>query len=237
MPSARSTWRSGTSRARRSACRCTNSSAAPDARLLRVLRHWRRQACWHSGATRPSASASGHARRWRPGIARSAWAPATCRLARSSTPAPWSGASSRIAGSCARPSAPTATGASTSTSASTSTMPSRVLQGDGAVRPVLRRGSGARRARADGPAETAPDDRRAADPRRGVGPSLGLQPPRREPRHRLHPRDAAQRGRHHRDDEGGGAVRDARRGDRAALHGPDRHRRARQLPVDRSPVR
>ena len=43
---------------------------------------------------------------------------------------------------------------------------------------------------------------RPADPRRRMGTEVGLQPARREPRRRLHPIDAAQRRRHHRDDEG-----------------------------------
>ena len=73
---------------------------------------------------------------------------------------------------------------------------------------------------------------RAAHAWRGVGPPVGLQQARREPRHRLHSRHAAQRRRHHRDDEGRGDLRDARRGDRAALHGADRDGRAGELSLD-----
>ena len=64
------------------------------------------------------------------------------------------------------------------------------------------------------------------------GPALGLQQAGGEPRHRLHPRHAAQRRRHHRDDEGRGHVRDARGGHRPAFHRAHRHRRAGELPVD-----
>ena len=54
--------------------------------------------------------------------------------------------------------------------------------------------------------------------RRGVGPPLGLQQAGGEPRHRLHPRHAAQRRRHHRDDEDRGDLRDPLRRHRPALH-------------------
>ncbi len=74
--------------------------------------------------TSRSASRSAPARRWRPGIAPSAWARETCRLATSTTRAPSSAGSSRTAARSARLSAPTATGASTSISGSISTTPS-----------------------------------------------------------------------------------------------------------------
>ena len=88
-----------------------------------------------------------------------------------------------------------------------------------------------------GPAEAAADDHGAAHARRGMGPPLGLQQARREPRHRLHPRDAAERRRHHRDDEDRRDVRDARRRHRAALHRTDLDGGAGQLPVARSRAR
>ena len=145
--------------------------------------------CYATGGARPagagrtsrSASRSAPARRWRPGIARSAWALATCRSATCTTRAPSSAGSSRTAATSARASAPTATGASTSISASISTTRVRVCKVDGALRAVLRRGSGARRARAAGHPQAAADDHGAADARRGVGAALGLQPARREP--------------------------------------------------------
>ena len=61
---------------------------------------------------------------------------------------------------------------------------------------------------------------------RRVGQSLGLQQAGGEPRYRLRARHAAQRRRHHRDDEDRGHLRDALRGHRAALHRTHRHRRA-----------
>ena len=79
--------------------------------------------------------------------------------------------------------------------------------------------------------QAAADDHLPAGARRGVGPALGLQPAGREPRHRLHPRHAAQRRRDHRDDEGGGHVRDARGGHRPAFHGTGRDGRPGELPV------
>ena len=106
-----------------------------------------------------------------------------------------------------------------------------LLQGHRAPRAALRRGSRARRACAGGHPQAAADDDGSPDARRRVGPALGLQPPGREPRRRLHPLDPAQRRRDHRDDEGGRPLRDARGRHRPALHGPHRHRRPRQLPV------
>jgi hypothetical protein len=76
------------------------------------------------------------------------------------------------------------------------------LPRDGRVRPVLRRGPGARRARADGHPQAAGDDDGAADARRGVGTEVGFQQAGREPRRRLHPLDAAEHRRNHGDDEG-----------------------------------
>ncbi len=80
------------------------------------------------------------------------------------------------------------------------------LPRDRGIPAVLRRGPRARRARAHGPAEAPPDDDRATHPRRRVGQPLGLQQARGEPRHRLHPRDAPQCRRHHRDDEDRGDL-------------------------------
>ena len=76
------------------------------------------------------------------------------------------------------------------------------LQGDGAVRAVLRRRSGPRRKRAAGYPEATADDDRPVDARRGVGVEVGFQPARRESRRGLRAIDAAQCRRHHRDDEG-----------------------------------
>ena len=61
--------------------------------------------------------------------------------------------------------------------------------------------------------------------RRGMGHARGIQPARREPRHRLRARVAAERRRHHRDAQDHGAVRHAQGRHRAALHAADRHGR------------
>ena len=82
---------------------------------------------------------------------------------------------------------------------------------DRGVRALLRRRPGARRARAHGHPEAPADDQSATHPRRGVGPQVGLQPARREPRRRLHPFDAAERRRHHGAHEGRGDLRYASR--------------------------
>src|SRR6266513_1089101 len=61
---------------------------------------------------------------------------------------------------------------------------------------------------------------------RGMGESMGFQPPCGEPRYRLCARYAAERGRHYRDDEDRGDLRDAFRGHCASLYRTHRHRSA-----------
>ena len=79
------------------------------------------------------------------------------------------------------------------------------------------------RRRSSAPAKTGEGaDRRG----RGMGQPLGLQSAGGESRYRLCARDAAERRRHHRDDEDRGDLRDALRRHRAALHGTDRDRGA-----------
>jgi len=90
----------------------------------------------------------------------------------------------------------------------------------------------ARRTVPGGHSETAEDDDLPLGRRRGVGPALEFQPTDREPRHRLHPRYAAQRRGYHGDDEGSGALRDARYRNCSALHGPRVYRGAGKLPGD-----
>jgi hypothetical protein len=72
-------------------------------------------------------------------------------------------------------------------------------------------------------AKAAADDVRAAGAGGGVGHPSGLQPARREPRHRLRASIAAQRGRHHRDAEDHGGLRHAPRRHRPAFHRSHRH--------------
>ena len=178
------------------------------AQLLRVLRHdGPRAAAGRAPAAKPRRRCADRCRRPRMEAGYRAFrmgaadAPDRQRLQHARARAPGDRRSARKS---AKASARTATGASTSTSGSTSTTRCAPARHRG-VRTVLRRRSGARRARAAGHPEAAADDDRAADARRGVGPALGLQQAGREPRHRLHPRDATQRRRHHRDDEDRGA--------------------------------
>ena len=94
----------------------------------------------------------------------------------------------------------------------------RSLPAHGAVPAVLRRGPGSRRAVPDADPEAAAADDRAAGARRGVGDAGGLQSARRAAGHRLRPRVAAERRRHHGDAQDHGRLRYPQGRHRAALH-------------------
>ena len=125
----------------------------------------------------------------------------------------------------ARESVKRGTGRSTSTRSSTFTRPSN-LPPDRAVPPVLRRRPGEGRAVPDADSETAAADERASRTWRRVGPALGVQHARREPRHRLRARDTAQCRRRDGNAQDHGDVRHAQGRHRAALHRSGRHCRA-----------
>ena len=92
------------------------------------------------------------------------------------------------------------------------------LQRDRDAGAVLRRGRGAHRGLSAGSADPAQQGERAAGRRRGMGQPVGLQPAGGRALDRFRARHAAQCRRHYGDDEDRGAVRDALRRHRAALH-------------------
>ena len=128
-------------------CRCTNCSAAPSAITASATAPTHRR-CPAPDAQAAAARAIAPRRRWTPATAPSAWAPADVPVGGVyNTHERGAPRDRRSARRSAKASARTATGASTSTSASTTTTPARLPRHRG-VRAVLRRGSGARRARA-----------------------------------------------------------------------------------------
>ena len=148
---------------------------------------------------------------------------ADCRSAASTTRTRRSAACRSSARKCGKASARTATGASTSTSASTSTTRCAPAGRSKSIEPYFVEDP----VRDEHALQDLPKLRQMTDgpahARRRVGPALGLQQARREPRHRLHPRHAAQRRRHHRDDEDRGAS--AKRTPSASFRtSPDRSR-------------
>jgi hypothetical protein len=177
---ARSTSRSGTSRARRSACRCTN--------------------CW-AARRATTASAMRPAARGRPGVAPDAplslkeRARATMeagyRAFRMAPADPPIGGVydtraiiRQVAQDCRDVREAVGARRQLVHRLPPAVRPERrpaSLQGDRGIRSVLRRGSGPRRERAAGHPEAAADDDGPADARRRVGPQMGLQQARREP--------------------------------------------------------
>ena len=228
MPSARSISRCGTSKAKSQGLPVHAVARRHGPQLLRVLQH-RRQ---HPG--HPPGHERQGTRRMppsRPAIAPSAWAPAdtpaNSHLQHPRARQPIFATSARRR---AKASAKTAIGASTSTSASTSPTPSAAATMIEDLAPFFVEDPVRTEAFLRRPPDPAPEGQRPLRGRRGVGQSLGLQQTRGRSRHRFYPRHAAQRRRHHRDDEDCRHLRNPFRRHRPALHRTHRDRRPGQLP-------
>ena len=139
------------------------------ARLLRVLCDRRRDAPGRTGrnAAEPERPRAG--RRWRPATGRSGWARPNRPSATSTTRTQACGRWRRTAKRCAKAVGPDGNWCIDFHQRFDFDDALRAVPADRGVRAVLRRRSGARRARAPGHPEAAADDHRPADAWRGVG--------------------------------------------------------------------